>query len=491
MATTRIGPVPDPTLPPEALESLQRALRGRLCLPGDARYDEARSIWNAMIDRHPAAIVRAEVPDDVIAAVNFAREHRLELAVKGGGHNIAGHAVSEGGLMLDLTPMKSIEVDADAHTARVAPGVTLAELDQATQVHGLALPVGINSTTGIAGLTLGGGFGWLSRKLGLTIDSLVAAEVVTADGRRRRASEKDDAELFWGLRGGGGNLGVVTSFEYRLHPVGPEVFAGLIVHPMAGARERLQGYRDVVARAPEELTAWAVLRQAPPLPFVPAEWHGREVVVLAFCWSGDLADAEAAIAPLRALGTPIAEHMGATPLVGWQTAFDPLLTPGARNYWKSHDFMQLADEAIDLILDAANRLPSPECEVFIAHLGGAINRVPVAATAYPHRDIQFVVNVHTRWREPSQDAACIAWARGLFDAAARYATGGVYVNFMPGDEHARVPSGAYGPNFARLAALKTQYDPNNLFRLNQNVVPARAASQDASAESARRNVRAS
>ena len=465
-----------PTLPPEAFSTLRRGLRGTLCLPGDAGYDDARAIWNAMIDRRPLAIVRAATPDDVVAAVNFARDHGLELAVKGGGHNIAGHAVTDGGVMLDLSSMKSIAIDPVARTAHVAPGVTLGELDQASQLHGLAVPIGINSTTGIAGLTLGGGFGWLSRKLGLTIDSLIAADVVTADGRRRRASEQDDAELFWALRGGGGNLGVVTSFEFRLHPVGPEVFAGLIVHPLASAPALLREYREIVARAPEELTVWSVLRQAPPLPFIPSEWHGREVMVLAFCYAGGIEQAGAAIAPLRALGRPIAEHAGPMPLVGWQTAFDPLLTPGARNYWKSHAFHGLEDGAIDAIVAAAGRLPSPECELFIAHLGGAINRVPAAATAYPHRDVQFVMNAHTRWREPADDAACIAWARDLFQAAAPFATGGVYVNFMPEDERARIPAGAYGLNFARLSALKAKYDPTNLFRKNQNVAPEGRAS---------------
>ncbi len=456
----------------ERLESLRASLKGKLRLPGDPGYDEARTIWNAMIDRKPAAIVSAETADDVVAAVNFARDNGLLFAVRGGGHNIAGNAVCDGGLMLDLSPMKSIEVNAAARTAKVAPGATLLELDAATQAHGLALPLGINSTTGVAGLTLGGGFGWLSRKLGLTIDNLTAVEIVTADGRKRRASEQDDPDLFWAVRGGGGNLGVVTSFEYRLHPVGPEIFAGLIVHPFADARKLLEGYRQVAAKAPEDLTVWVVMRQAPPLPFLPAEWHGREVLVFAFCYLGAVAKGDAAIAPLRALGKPVAEHVGPMPLTGWQQAFDPLLAPGARNYWKSHDFKELGDGAINAIVDAIGRLPGPECEVFIGHLGGAINRVPVAATAYPHRDIQFVMNVHTRWRDAAQDKPCIAWARGLFDATAPFATGGVYVNFMPDDERGRVQTGAYGPNFARLASLKKKYDPRNLFRLNQNVAPA-------------------
>jgi len=460
------------TIAAERLGALRSKLAGSLCLPGDPPYDEARAVWNAMIDRRPAVIIRAAAADDVVAAVNFARDNGLLLSVKGGGHNIAGNAVCDGGLMLDLSLMKAIRVDPAGRTARVAPGATLGDLDQATQAHGLAVPVGINSTTGVAGLTLGGGFGWLSRKHGLTIDNLKAAEIVTADGRKRTVSEDEDAELFWAVRGGGGNMGVVTSFEFRLHPVGPEVYAGLIVHPFENARALLRGYRKFVAGAPEDMTVWVVLRQAPPLPFLPAAWHGREVCVLAFCYIGDPAKAEDAVRPLRALGEPVAEHVGAMPLVGWQTAFDPLLTPGARNYWKSHDFKELSDGVIDVLIDAVKRLPSPECEIFIASLGGAVNRVPADATAYPHRDIEFVVNAHTRWREASQDNTCIAWARGLYEAAAPFATGGVYVNFMPADEGSRVRTGAYGSNFARLAALKARFDPGNLFRMNQNVVGA-------------------
>ncbi len=460
------------TITADRLDALRKGLRGRLRVPGDAGYDEARTIWNAMIDRKPAVIISAETADDVVAAVNFARDNGLVLAVKGGGHNIAGNAVCDGGLMLDLTPMKSIDVDKNARTARVGAGVLLGELDQATQAHGLALPVGINSTTGVAGLTLGGGFGWLSRKLGLTIDNLTAVDIVTADGQKRRASEKDDADLFWAVRGGGANMGVVTSFDYRLHPVGPEVFAGLIVHPFDGARALLEQYRKFVAGAPEDLTVWVVMRQAPPLPFIPTEWHGREVCVFAFCYCGPVANGEQALAGLRAIGKPIAQNMGPMPLVGWQTAFDPLLTPGARNYWKSHDFTELNDGAIGAMVEAVGRLPGPESEVFIGNLGGAVNRVAADATAYPHRDVHFIMNVHTRWREPSQDQENIAWARKLFDAATPFATGGVYVNFMPGDEGNRVQSGAYGPNFARLAKLKAKYDPKNLFRLNQNIAPA-------------------
>jgi FAD/FMN-containing dehydrogenase len=463
------------SLSAEALDALRGGLRGALCLPGEAGYDEARTIWNAMIDKRPAAIVRAAGASDVLQTVRLAAQHRLVLSIRGGGHNIAGNAVCDGGLMLDLSRMTSVRVDPKARTARVEPGARLADLDKETQAFGLATPVGINSTTGVAGLTLGGGFGWLSRKFGLTVDNLLSADVVTAAGELVRASEADHPDLFWAIRGGGGNFGVVTSFELRLHPVGPMVTAGLIVHPFAAAKEVLNEYRRLVAKAPDELCCWVVMRKAPPLPFLPPEVHGTEVVVLALCYAGDPAAGEKAVAPFKAIGKPIADVVGPAPFAGWQTAFDPLLTPGERNYWKSHDFVELSDGLIDVLLGAVRRLPSPQCEIFIGNLGGAINRVPVEATAYPHRNVQFVMNVHTRWSSPSEDAPCIAWARALFDAAAPFATGGVYVNFMPDDETQRVRAGAYGPNFDRLAKIKAKYDPTNLFRMNQNIAPAATA----------------
>ncbi len=463
-------PNPKPTT--EQVEALRQRLRGAVLLPGQPGYDEARRIWNAMIDRRPALVVRAAGAADVVQAIDFTRRHGLVLAVKGGGHNIAGNAVCDGGLMLDLSSMKSVRVDPITRTARVEPGATLADFDKEAQAFGLATPTGINSTTGVAGLTLGGGFGWLSRKHGLTIDNLLSVDLVTAKGELLHASEKENEDLFWAVRGGGGNFGVVTSFEFRLHRIGPEVLSGLIVHPLSAGPEVLRGYRKLVAAAPEELTCWAVLRKAPPLPFLSPEVHGTGIVVLALCYAGDIEEGRKAVEPFRRLGTPIADVVGEHPFVGWQTTFDPLLEPGARNYWKSHDFGELGDKAIDLLVEYAGRVPSPECEIFIANLGGAINRVPAAATAYPHRDIQFVVNVHTRWRSADQDGVCIAWAREFFDRMAPHATGGVYVNFMPEDEAQRVRAGAYGENFRRLGKLKARYDPDNLFRLNQNIEPA-------------------
>jgi len=460
------------SLSAEALGAFAGALRGGLSFPGEARYDEARTLWNAMIDKRPAAVVSAAGASDVIQTVRLAAEHGLLLSVRGGGHNIAGNAVCDGGLMLDLSRMTSVRVDTKARTVRVEPGARLSDLDRETQAFGLATPVGINSTTGVAGLTLGGGFGWLSRKFGLTVDNLLSADVVTAAGELVRASESDHPDLFWAIRGGGGNFGVVTSFELALHPVGPQVIAGLIVHPFSAAKEVLREYRRLVAAAPDELCCWAVMRKAPPLPFLPPEVHGTEVLVLALCHAGDLASGEKAAAPFRAVGKPIADVVGPSPFAGWQTAFDPLLTPGERNYWKSHDFIEITDDLIEVLLRAVRELPSPQCEIFIGNLGGAINRIPADATAYPHRNVNFVMNVHTRWSSPSEDKTCVAWARALYDAAAPFATGGVYVNFMPDDEAKRVETGAYGGNYARLAKIKAKYDPRNLFRMNQNVAPA-------------------
>jgi len=460
------------TLAPDRFAGFRAQVRGAVCLPGEPGYEKSRTVWNAMIDRRPGLVVCASGAADVIEAVNLAREHGLLLAVRGGGHNIAGHAVCDHGLMLDLSAMKSVRVDPASRTARVEPGVTLGEFDREAQAFGLATPLGINSTTGVAGLTLGGGFGWLSRKHGLTIDNLISADLVTADGRLLHVSAREHPELFWAIRGGGGNFGVVTSFEFRLHPVGPQVLAGLIVHPFSAARALLPEYRRIVAEAPEELCCWVVLRKAPPLPFLPREVHGTEVMVLAMCYAGDLDLGLRAAAPLRALGQPIADVVSPHAFAAWQTAFDPLLTPGARNYWKSHDFTALTDEVVEILLDYAGRLPSPECEIFVGHLGGAVNRVPIEATAYPHRNVEFVLNVHTRWTDPAQDRTCVGWAREFFDATAPYATGGVYVNFMPDDEVDRIQSGAYGASYARLARVKAKYDPGNLFRLNQNIRPA-------------------
>ncbi|MGH7797987.1 MAG: FAD-binding oxidoreductase [Candidatus Binatia bacterium] len=454
----------------EASEKVKGAIKGRVLSPGDSGYDEARQIWNAMIDRRPAVIVQAADAGDVAPAIKFARDNALEISLRGAGHNIAGNAACDNGVMIDFSNMRNVRVDAAKKRAYVGPGATLADLDEATQKHGLATPVGINSTTGIAGLTLGGGFGWLTRKYGMTIDNLVSADVVTADGKKLRANENENSELFWAIRGGGGNFGAVTEFEFALHPVGPEILAGLIVFPFAQAKQVLTRYRQFANSAPEDLNVWVVLRQAPPLPFLPQNVHGKEVVVLPIFYAGAVAAGQKLIESLRTFGDIMGEHIGAQPYTAWQKAFDPLLTPGARNYWKSHNFTALSDGALNAIIEYSGKLPSPQCEIFIGLIAGAANRVAPDAMAYAHRDAKFVLNVHGRWDSAAQDTSCIEWARAFFTASAPYASAGAYVNFMTEEESGRVAA-AYGSNYERLARIKKRYDPENIFHFNQNIKP--------------------
>ncbi|WP_374443762.1 FAD-binding oxidoreductase [Stella sp.] len=452
------------------ISALQSSIGGEILERGAPGYDEARSIWNAMIDKRPGVILRCRGTSDVVQAVRFARKNDLLVAVRAGGHNIAGKAVCDDGLLIDLSQMSSVRVDRAARKAWVEAGATLADFDRETQMFGLTTPVGINSTTGMAGLTLGGGFGWTTRKFGLTIDNLAAADVVTAEGQVVRTSASENPDLFWAIRGGGGNFGVVTGFEFKLHPHGPEVMSGLVVHPFADAPKVLREYRAFVAQASDELTAWVVMRKAPPLPFLPEAWHGKEVVVLAACYAGDMAAGERALAPLRKIGSPIADVIGPHSFAGWQQAFDPLLTKGARNYWKSHDFAEVSDDLLAVLIDFSGRLPGPECEIFIAHLGGAMARVAPDATAYGGRGAEFVMNVHTRWREAGDDARCIGWARDFHAATKPHALGTAYVNFLSEEEGEPLES-TYGANYARLGSVKAKYDPGNMFRVNQNIRP--------------------
>jgi FAD/FMN-containing dehydrogenase len=366
--------------------------------------------------------------------------------------------------------MKSVRVNPETRRAYVEPGATLANFDHEAQAFGLATPLGINSTTGVSGLTLGGGFGWLTRKYGLTVDNLVSAEVVTADAKRVRASAKENPDLFWAIRGGGGNFGIVTSFEFQLHQVGPDVLSGLIVFPFSEAKQVLKQFARFTETMPDDLNVWMVTRKAPPLPFLPEDVHGKEVVVLAICYAGDPKDGEKLIEPIRGFGTAHGEHIGAQPYVAWQQGFDPLLTPGARNYWKSHNFSKLSDDAIEVIIEYAGKLPSPQCEIFMGTVGGQTTRVAPDATAYSSRDALYVMNCHGRWDDPADDDACIAWARDFFEASKPFASGGAYINFLTDEEAGRINS-AYGPAYDRLVELKKKYDPNNLFRMNQNIKP--------------------
>ena len=452
------------------MDEFKAQFRGDVVVPGDASYDEVREIWNAMIDRTPAMIARCASPEDVVQAVKFARQNELLVSIRGGGHNIAGNAVCDDGLMIDLSLMKNVQVDLNARRATVDPGCILADFDAAAQAHGLATPLGINSTTGVAGLTLGGGFGWLSRKYGMTVDNLQSANVVLADGKQVRASEKENADLFWGLRGGGGNFGIVTSFEFQLHPVGPNVLSGLIVFPFDQAKSVITQFARFTETMPDELNVWMVTRKAPPLPFLQADVHGKEMVALALCYVGDPAEGEKLIEPLRGFGTAHGEHVGVQPYVAWQQAFDPLLARGARNYWKSHNFSKLSDGAIDAIIEYAAKLPSPHCEIFVGSIGGQTARVAADAMAYSSRDANYVMNVHGRWESAAEDDRCIAWAREFFAKSQPFASAGAYINFLTEDESDRVAF-AYGKVYDQLVALKKKYDPTNFFRMNQNIRP--------------------
>ncbi|MEC5404382.1 FAD-binding oxidoreductase [Paraburkholderia sp. MPAMCS5] len=454
-----------------AIEELKGAIRGQLVLPEDSNFSEVRNIWNAMIERRPAMILRCAGVADVRRAVAFARDNHLPLAVRGGGHNIAGSALCDDGIVIDLSLMKSVRIDPFKKRAYVEPGATLGAFDHEAQAFGLATPLGINSTTGVAGLTLGGGFGWISRKFGMTVDNLVSADVVTAQGELLRASAESNEDLFWAIRGGGGNFGVVTSFEFALHEVGPMVYGGLVVMPLDQARDALVKYRAAAEQMPDDLSVWAVLRLAPPLPFLPADVHGKPVIIFAMCYTGPTANGPSAVAQVRTFGTPVGEHLGEMPFAAWQQAFDPLLTPGSRNYWKSHNLASIDDGLIDALLQSIDNLPSPQCEIFFGQIGAQTQRVPVSATAYSSRDTHYAMNVHSRWEDAADDERCIGWARAFFDAAAPFALGSVYVNFMTQEEGARVAD-AYGPNYERLVAVKSRYDPHNLFCHNQNIRPA-------------------
>ena len=423
-----------------------------------------------MIASAAAFIARCATTGDVVRGVNFARDNGILLAIRGGGHNIAGNALCDDGIVIDLSQMKAASVNPETRRVIIEGGATLADLDAATQAHGLATPLGINSTTGVAGLTLGGGFGWLSRKYGMTVDNLESAEVVTAAGEVMQASATEHPDLFWALRGGGGNFGVVTRFEFRLHPVGPDLLSGLIVYPISEAKAVLRQYREFITKAPEALSVWTILRQAPPLPFLPQGVYGQKVIVLALIYADDPKQGEPLIDPLRGFGTPLGEHVGIQPYVTWQQAFDPLLTFGARNYWKSHNFSTLQDGLFDAVIEYIEKLPSPQCEIFFGAIGGATTRPAPDSAAYAHRDTKFVMNVHGRWEDAADDKRCIGWARDYFKASAPFASSGVYVNFLTADEGDRVRS-AYGPNYDRLAQVKRKYDPDNLFHMNQNIKP--------------------
>ena len=459
---------------PRALttETLRAGLRGTLILPGEPDYDRGRRVWNGMIDRRPAAIVRCADESDVIHAIRFTRANGLLPAVRGGGHNVAGFGTCDDGVVIDLSPMKRIEVDAVSRRARAQPGLTWGEFDDATQAHGLATTGGLVSTTGIAGFTLGGGIGWLMRKHGLSVDNLVSVEMVTAAGERVRAGAGENPELFWGVRGGGGNFGVVTSFEYRLHAVGPVVFGGAIFHPLDRAGDLLRFYGDWAPDLPDEMTTMVAFLTAPPEPFVPRELVGTPMVAIALCHAGPVEQGEKLARPLRDVGPAPIDLLGPIPYGALQRMFDAGAPWGHHAYWKTEYLRALDDRTVATLCEHATRMRSPFSAIHIHHLEGAVKRFPDDGTAFAHRSARWVLNIVGLWPGPEGSDVHVGWVRELRQAIQPWATGAVYLNFLGEDGPDRVRA-AYGAGkYARLAELKRAYDPDNFFRINQNIRPA-------------------
>ena len=455
----------------EQLAAFAAGFGGETIVPGHAEYDRARSRWNGVFDRRPAVIARCRSVEDVREVVRFARQSGLPLAVRGGGHSLAGLSVVDDGVVLDLSAMRDVIVDADARTALVGPGATWADLDAATQVHGLATTGGLISHTGVAGLTLGGGIGWLMRTHGLACDNLIAADLVTASGEVVRASAAEDPELLWGLRGGGGNFGVVTGFEFRLHPVGPLVIGGLALFPIDSGRDVLGAYARWADELPDAFTTMAAIVTAPPAPFVPEELVGAKAVAILGCWCGEHEEGETALAPIRELG-PAADAFGPMPYAALQSMLDEGAPWGIRSYTRSGYAAALSEGLVDATVERAGPMPAPFSQIHLHQLGGAVARVGEDDTAFGHRRAAFAYNLAAMWMDPAEDEPQERWDRETAEAFARYETGGVYVNFLglEGEERVRA---AYGDaKYERLARLKARLDPENLFRLNQNVRPA-------------------
>jgi hypothetical protein len=449
------------TLQVSDIARLRQTIRGDLVLPEDPSYEQARKVWNGMVDKRPAAVIYCAGSEDVVAAVNFARSQNILVSVRAGGHNVAGCSVCDGGIVIDVSRMKRIEVDPVRRIARAQAGLSLGEFDTATQSYGLATTMGVNADTGIAGLTLGGGFGKLGRKHGLTCDNLMAAEIVTADGRLLKASATENTDLFWGIRGGGGNFGIVTTFEYRLYPVGPVLLAGSVLYSYEHARGAMQFYRAFSSKAPDELSVDAGLVTEP---------SGERFFSISACYIGPVDEGERVLKPLRGYGAPVEDRIAPIPYLQIQSAGDSIFPRGRRYYWKAQFLREITDQAIDVLLASYATAPSGSL-LNLQQVGGAIARVPIAETPYANRDALYDCFPISIWDNPADDEAQIRWARGLWDAMKPFSTGGVYANNL-GEEGTDRVQAAYGENYPRLAALKNKYDPTNFFRLNQNIEPA-------------------
>ena len=456
-----------------AVEALASRLSGRIITTDGADYEEARQVWNGMIDRHPAFIVRCAGADDVAQAVRFAREHDVLTSVRGGGHNVAGNAILDDAMVIDLSEMNEVSVDAARRTAKVQGGATLGDLDKATAPFGLAAPVGVVSATGVAGLTLHGGLGWLSRKYGAALDNIVSVEIVTADGQIRRASADENPDLFWALRGGGGNFGVVTSFEFTLHPVGPDVWFAAVFYPLEEAEAALRWYREYMPTASEELGTLVVLWTAPEEEFIPLEAQGKPAIVFLACYSGPFEKGEEAIRPFRELGRPLADLSAPMPFKDVQQFLDADYPNGRNYYWKSSYLEELSDAAIAKLIERAKTWPSPLTSIDVWFLGGALRRVPADATAFGQRQAPFLIGVESNWDEADRAEENIGWARDVIEDMQRISDAAAYLNFPGFSEEGETQLvKAFGDNFPRLREVKAKYDPENLFRANLNIRPA-------------------
>ena len=451
------------------IERLREQVSGAVITSEDEGYEEARRVYNAMIDRRPRVVVRCTQAGDVAAAVGFARDNELAVAVRGGGHSVPGFGTGDDAVVVDLSGMRDVSVDPERRTARAQGGATWGNFNDATHAHGLATTGGIVSTTGIGGLTLGGGIGYLARGVGLSCDNLISAEVVTADGASIKASERESEDLFWALRGGGGNFGVVTSFEYRLHPV-REIYGGPIFFELDQARNLLEFYRDFIKDAPEEMGGFPAFQIAPPLPFIPADRHGDKFAIFVACWAGPVDQGERALAPLHDVAPVVAEHVGPMPYPALNSAFDGLYPPGLHHYWKANFVTDLTDEAIDAHVEHGSQVPVLQSTVHFYPINGACHRVAPDATAFAYREANFATVIAGMWPDATQDEANINWVRDYYMATAPLSEDGGYINFMSGDDQDRIRSN-YKGNYERLVAAKRKYDPGNMFRLNQNIRP--------------------
>lgn len=455
----------------ETLTGFKMRLKGPALLPGDASYEESRTVWNAMIDKKPALVVRCLGIADVIACVQFAREHKLLLCVKGGGHNIAGLATADGALMLDMSLMRGVWVDKKNKVAHAQAGCLLADVDRETQLHGLATVLGFVSMTGIAGLTLGGGFGYLTRRWGWTSDNVVGMDVVTADARIVRASADENPDLFWGLRGGGGNFGVVTGIDYALHPVGPEIVGGAVAWPASEAPKVLNLYRTLAGEAPPELTLVTFIRPAPPAPWLPKEIHGKPIVAILACHSGKPEEGEKAVAAIKSFGVPVGDVLVRRPYAQLQSLLDGTQPKGRRYYWKSEYLSGIEPALCEKFIAHAAKIPSPHSAAILFQIEGALNTLDNGHSPVGNRDARYVLNIGGSWEHPAEDEANLAWARAMWNDLKKFSTGGTYINFLTEDEGPERIEAALGSSLKRLGQIKATWDPDNLFRTNRNITP--------------------